>query len=160
MKTFLKWFFVGFLLRMMPAAPSVGTDVNVWGTELNNFLGVAHDLTTGALLDAAVGKINSINSQTGNYTLTNADGGRLVTITAAASNSVTIPTDAAMSGGALPIGQMIMVRQGGAGQTAIVAASGVTMRARGGFTALNGQYAYVTLIKIAANTWEIFGDTA
>lgn len=144
----------------MPAYPSVGTDINVWGTELQNFEAVSRDLATGDLLDKAVGK-STINAQTGTaYTLVNADAGKIVRMTNAAANTITVPSDANMSGGSIAVGTVITIAQGGAGLTAIAAGAGATLLARG-LTApvhMAGQYAYAMLVKVAANTWEISGD--
>ena len=144
----------------MPAYPSVGTDINVWGTELQNFEAVSRDLATGDLLDKAVGK-STINAQTGTtYTLVNADAGKIVRMTNAVANTITVPSDANMSGGSIAVGTVITIAQGGAGLTAIAAGAGATLLARG-LTApvhMAGQYAYAMLVKVAANTWEISGD--
>lgn len=159
MKRFLFLAAVGYLARLMPAAPSVGSDTNVWGTELNNFLGSHADLTTGALLDSALGHLN-FNVQTASYTLQKADSGKLVSLNGASSMNLTIPTDANMTGGAMAVGDTVLVRQGAGGSIAFVAATGVSLNSRGGLTHTAGQYAYATLLKVAANQWEIFGDLA
>lgn len=144
----------------MPALPNVGADVNVWGAGLNAFLSAHSDPATGELLDSAVGKMNQ-NAQTGTaYTLVNADAGRLVSMTNGSPSTLTIPTDASTAGGAMAVGTVITLRQGGAGQLTIVGASGVTLRSRGSLTKIAGQYGYATLIKVAANTWELTGDLA
>lgn len=141
--------------------PTPGGDINVWGAGLNAFLANFADTATGQLLDSATGKVN-FNLQTGSaYTLVNADVGRVVSMNNGGANTITVPTDAAMSGGAAPIGAQIHFRQAGTGQTVFAASAGVTIVARGLTTIhLAGQYAYATATKVAANTWEISGDLA
>lgn len=160
MRTLLKFFLLGFLLRMMPGLPTVGADTDQWGSEINAFLAVAHDPNTGGLLDSAVGKA-TINEQTGTaYTVTKLDQGRIVSANNAAANTVTFPSDANMSGGAMDIGAITTIRQAGAGATAIAAGSGAVVRARGLVAPIHlaGQYAYATAVKVAANTYEVSGD--
>jgi hypothetical protein len=50
------------------------------------------------------------------------------------------------------------VSQYGAGQTTIVATSGVTVRSSGGNLKIAAQYVAVSLIKIATNEWYCFGN--
>lgn len=161
MKMFLKWFLLGFLLRALQALPQVGGDTNTWGTELNGFLSVSHNPSTGELLDAAVGKVNfNFQNNVASYTVANSDAGKVISMFNASACTVVIPTGAAMGGGAMPIGQTFMVREGGAGQVTIQAAAGVTLQSRGNAFRTAGQSAYVTAVQIAADTWELTGDVA
>jgi len=50
--------------------------------------------------------------------------------------------------------------QYGAGQTTVVAGSGVTVRSSGGKLNLSGQYSGASLIKIGSDEWYLFGDIA
>jgi hypothetical protein len=98
----------------------------------------------------------TINAQTGtSYTHVLADAGKIVSMNNAASNTLTIPTNASVT---FPVGTMILVRQAGAGQTTVAGAGGVTINSRGGALKLAGQYAYATLVKVATDTWELSGD--
>lgn len=140
--------------------PTPGGDINVWGAGLNAFLSSFVDTATGQLLDSAVGRA-TLNIQTGTaYTLVAADAGKIVRMTNGAANTITIPSDANMSGGSLPVGTVITVAQGGAGSTAFVAGSGVTLQSRGALTHMAGQFAWAMLVKIQANVWELSGDIA
>jgi hypothetical protein len=82
-----------------------------------------------------------------------------IQMTVGSANSVTIPTDATYN---YPIGASIDFQQTGTGQTSFVAASGVTFQASSvnGTMALKlrGQFSVATALKVAANTWAIFGD--
>jgi len=95
------------------------------------------------------------NRQTASYTLALADRGKLVEMNVATANNLTVPLDSSV---AFPIGTKIDVSQYGAGQTTVVATSGVTVRSAGGALKLAAQYSGATLVKIATNEWYLFGD--
>lgn len=97
----------------------------------------------------------SINAQTASYTLVLGDAGKIVSISNASANTLTVPTNASV---AFAVGTTLLVRQAGAGQTTVAAASGVTVNSRGSALKLAGQYAYATLVKVATDTWELSGD--
>lgn len=95
------------------------------------------------------------NRQTASYTLALADRGKLVEMNVATANNLTVPLDSSV---AFPVGTKIDLSQYGAGQTTVVATSGVTVRSAGGALKLAAQYSGVTLVKIATNEWYLFGD--
>lgn len=96
----------------------------------------------------------SISAQTASYTLVLADAGKLVEVSNASANTLTIPTNASV---AFPVGTTILVVQTGAGQTTIAEASGVTVNGTPGLK-LRAQWSAATLIKRATNTWLVMGD--
>lgn len=104
----------------------------------------------------ATAQLVAINAQTSSYTLVTSDQNKAVQITNAGAVNCTVPTDSTM-GTAIPTGGVLEVRQWGAGQVTVVAASGVTIYARVGLK-LAGQYAVAVLYKVAANTWLLVGD--
>lgn len=81
--------------------------------------------------------------------------GKLIEMNVATANTLTIPIQATSQ---LPVGAKIDVTQYGAGQTQIVAASGVTLYSAGGATKLRVQYSGATLIQADTNVWYLFGD--
>jgi len=97
------------------------------------------------------------NAQTGTtYTLVLTDVAKVVSLTNAASITLTIPTNATV---AFPTGTQILLYQGGAGQVT-VSGAGVTIRAQGSKTKINGQYAIAGLLKVDTNEWVFFGNTS
>jgi hypothetical protein len=107
-------------------------------------------------LDAAkTNKLITTNRQTASYTLVLSDADKLVEMNVGSANNLTIPLNSSV---AFPTGTQILLAQYGAGQTTIVATSGVTVRSNGGKLKLNVQYSGATLIKIAENEWYCFGD--
>lgn len=94
-----------------------------------------------------------INPQTASYTLVLSDASKLVTMDNASANNLTVPPNASV---AIPINTQILVQQIGAGQTTIVAGSGVTINSYAGLK-LMGQWAMCVLIKTDTNTWTAGG---
>ena len=98
-----------------------------------------------------------INAQTGTtFTPALTDAGKLVTASNADAISLTIPTDATVD---FPIGTQILVMQLGAGQVTVSAVTlgTTTIISRNGAKTA-GQYALISLIKVAANQWVVGGD--
>jgi hypothetical protein len=108
-----------------------------------------------ATLGSTSSGVLTINSQSASYTLVLTDAGKIVSISNAGANTLTVPTNASA---AFSIGTTILVRQAGAGQTTVTAAGGVTVNSRGTALKLAGQYAYATLVKTGTDTWELTGD--
>lgn len=110
---------------------------------------------TQTALDAKTAKLITTNRQTASYTLVLSDADKLVEMNVATANNLTIPLNSSV---AFSTGTQILLAQYGAGQTTIVATSGVTIRSNGGKLKLNAQYSGATLIKIASDEWYLFGD--
>lgn len=96
-----------------------------------------------------------INTQTASYTLVLTDGFKTVEMNVGSANNLTVPPNADV---AFPVGTMIDPVQIGAGQTTVVAGSGVTISSKGGNLKLTGQWSGATLYKRATNTWVLIGD--
>lgn len=116
--------------------------------------------------DGATG-VNAIRAVTGtSYTMLSSgatpgvtpgtDKGVLVTINNAAANTFTIPLDLGQTN--YPINFQTSVMQLGVGQTQIVAASEVTLLSANNMRYLRTQYSACTIIRVAANTYYMFGD--
>ena len=97
------------------------------------------------------------NAQTGTtYTLVLTDVAKVVSLTNAASITLTIPTNASV---AFPTGTQILLYQGGAGQVT-VGGAGVTIRSQGSKLKITGQYGVAGLLKVGTDEWVLFGNTA
>lgn len=96
-----------------------------------------------------------INNQAGDYTATITDfnTNTITRMTSASANNYTIPLNATVP---FPIGTQLLVAQIGAGQTTIVATSGVTINATG--LKISATKNAVTLIKVATDEWDAFGN--
>lgn len=95
-----------------------------------------------------------INSQSSSYTLVLADASKLLLMTSASAQTVTIPTNASV---AFPTGTKIDIVQTGAGQCDIAGASGVTLNSEGSKKKINAQYQVVSIVKTATDTWLLMG---
>jgi hypothetical protein len=124
-------------------------------TELGYVNGVTSAIQTQ--IDAKTNKLVVTNRQTASYTLVLSDADKLVETNNASANNLTVPLNSSV---AFATGTQILLAQYGAGQTTIVATSGVTIRSNGAKLKLNAQYSGATLIKIDTNEWYLFGDIA
>jgi hypothetical protein len=106
-------------------------------------------------LDAKTNKLVVANRQTASYTLVLSDADKLVEMNVGSANNLTVPLNSSV---AFSTGTQILLAQYGAGQTTVVATSGVTIRSNGAKLKLNAQYSGATLVKIAENEWYLFGD--
>jgi len=141
----------GSALNLEPASASFGGVVTT-GTQ--SFAGAktfSNDLTISGILNVTV----TTNRQTASYTLVLADRGKLVEMNVATANNLTIPLNSSV---AFPTGTKIDLSQYGAGQTTVVATSGVTIRSTNSWVKLNARYAAATLIKIGTDEWYLFGN--
>lgn len=101
-------------------------------------------------------KGSTLNAQTvTTYNLVLTDAHKTVTLTNGSAIDARIPLN---SGTAFPIGTRIELIQGGAGQVTVTPTSGVTVNSSGGKTKLGAQYAVATILKVATDTWYLFGD--
>jgi hypothetical protein len=97
----------------------------------------------------------AVNAQTGaSYTLVLADAGKVIERNNASANTTTVPPNSSV---AFPTGTVVEVTQYGAGQTTIVAGSGVTIRTPSTLV-LRARYSSVALRKRATDEWVLAGD--
>lgn len=106
-------------------------------------------------LQESVWELDTTADTTTAYTLVLGDAGKYVTLSNAASITLTIPTNATV---AFDVGTVVNVVQLGAGQVTIAGAGGVTVNSEGSKLKLKGQYAVASLLKTATNTWVALGN--
>ena len=94
------------------------------------------------------------NQKTSSYTLVLADRDKVVEISNAGANTLTIPPESSVN---YPVGTQIIILQTGAGQTTIVGDSGVTVNATPGLK-LRDQWSMATAIKRGSDLWVVTGD--
>ena len=124
-------------------------------TEIGYVNGVTSPLQTQ--LDTKQAKLNTFNRQTASYTLVLADAGKIVEMNVASANNLTVPLNSSV---AYSIGTEIQVLQYGAGQTTIVATSGVTLRSKSSQLKIGNQYTGVTLVKVGTDEWYVIGNVS
>lgn len=130
-----------------------GIDLTTIESDITTLQGDVTDLETAVGLLTNV----SLNNKTANYTLVLGDATKAIEMNVASANTLTVPANATV---AFPVGTQIIVIQTGAGATTLTSAGGVTVNSKDGNLELGGQYAGVTLIKRATNTWVAVGDLA
>lgn len=114
------------------------------------------DVFTAANANILAQSIVAINAQTGTaYTTVLTDVGKLLTITNAAAQNITIPPNSSVAYG---VGDQINIMALSTATTTIVAGAGVTLNSNGGKLVLNGQYAVATCLKTDTNTWVVVGN--
>ena len=119
------------------------------------------DFTAGqvllaAELDAVATAMIAINAQTGaSYTTVLTDDGKLITVSNASANTLTIPPNSSVAYG---IGTQINIAQLGAGTVTITAGAGVTLNSAGAKLKTDAQYAVATCVKTDTNTWFVVGN--
>ena len=113
--------------------------------------------TPGAIdLSVSVPYSPAVNNQTGtSYTALLTDANDMITLNNAAGITMTIPPASSVN---FTIGTQIAFQQLGAGQVTLTAGSGVTFRSADDAYKLVKQYSGAVAIKIASDTWGIFGD--
>ncbi|WP_156831018.1 hypothetical protein [Kaistia granuli] len=145
---------------------AIGSNVLAYDADLAGITTAGRAMVTAASAAAQraaieaekIGERTGINSQTGTaYTLVLADKGKLVRMSNAAANVLTVPPNSSV---AFPVNSWIDIGQYGAGQTSIAAGAGVTIRSSGAKLKLGGQYSAAQLIKIATDEWHLIGDIA
>lgn len=99
------------------------------------------------------------NIRTSSYTLALSDQSKMIEMNSSSATVLTVPTDSTVN---FPIGTYIVVLRTGTGSVAIEgmvgSPSGVVINFTPGLT-LRAQWSMATLIKRAANTWVLSGDT-
>ena len=119
------------------------------------FVGDGSQLT-GINLTSKRDKLNTFSQQTASYTLVAGDADKIVEVSNASANTVTIPAESTVN---YAVGTEITILQTGAGQTTIAGAGGVTVNATPGLK-IRAQWGAATVIKRGTNLWVAIGDLA
>lgn len=102
---------------------------------------------------AAYQAARGINDQTASYTLVLGDAGKHVRMNVGSANNLTVPPNSSV---AFPTGTVITGIQKGAGQTTLVAGSGVTLNATPGLK-IAAQWGSFGLVKVDTDVWDVMG---
>jgi hypothetical protein len=95
-----------------------------------------------------------VNITVGAYTLALTDDGKFVEMNNLTNTNLTVPPESSVN---FPTGTTITIVQVGAGQTTLVAGSGVTLNGTPGLK-LRAQYSGCVLVKRSSNNWIALGD--
>lgn len=89
------------------------------------------------------------------YTLVTGDTANFIQFTNGSAVTLTIPPNSSVP---IDIGMSVSYEQAGAGVVTATAGVGVTITSAGSAVATGGKYAVVSLLKVATDTWVIFGN--
>jgi hypothetical protein len=129
------------------------SDVTATSPSLGDTL--IYDGSNWAAVPSLLGRLIRVIDSPGDYTLQLPDAtGTLIRMTGAIPTAVTIPTDSTVN---FPIGANVLVSWNGIGQVFVLAALGVTIDTPDSYN-IGRQYGKITIIKTAANRWEIEGN--
>lgn len=109
--------------------------------------------TANKKVSLAVARNSPVKTESSSYTLVLADAGKWIRMDNASANNLTVPPNSSV---AFPVGTEIHVEQKGAGQTTIVAGSGVTINTSETLK-LAARYAVATIKKVASDEWTLIG---
>ena len=111
----------------------------------------------GTQVKVGVPSITPITEKTAAYTLSNTDErDTIIEVNSGSAVTLTIPEDATVD---FPVGSTLDIIQTGTGQVTIAGSGSAVVNGTPG-TKLRTQWSSVTLLKRAANSWLVFGDTS
>jgi hypothetical protein len=126
--------------------PTIGSFTNATHSHTNAAGGGT--LTGGAIY-------YGFNSNTGNYTLTLSDAGKVLPFSTTSTGTVTVPLNSSV---AFPTGSVVNFIQTGTGPILMTGASGVTIQSENSKLKLKAQYAVAGVLKTDTDTWVAFGN--
>jgi hypothetical protein len=110
---------------------------------------------TPAGLNAKFMDYGAVLSAGGSFTLALTDRDKYYTMIGSGTQTITIPTNAAIP---LPVRTSIVFEMAGTGAVVFAPAGGVTLRSKDNKRTIDGQYSLVTLTKVAENIWNLAGS--
>ena len=126
--------------------PTIGSFTNA--THTHTAASGGGTLTAGAIY-------YGFNSNTGNYTLTLNDQGKVLPFNTSSTGTITIPLNSSV---AFPTGSVVNFIQTGTGPILMTGASGVTIQSENAKLKLKAQYAVAGVLKTDTDTWVAFGN--
>jgi hypothetical protein len=133
------------------SATTAGTVTTAAQTNITS-VGTLTSLTVAGTLtaDAYILSSSGIQAKTASYTLVAADNGKVITMSVATANTLTVPAS-------LAVGFNCTIIQIGAGQTTITA-SGTTLNSVSSFLKISAQHGSASIISYASNVYNVAGS--
>ena len=133
-------------------AIGLGANTTVIGTSSTTSAKVWGAVTAAGTLtaDAYILSSSGIQAKTASYTLVAADNGKVITMSVATANTLTVPAS-------LDVGFNCTIIQIGAGQTTITA-SGTTLNSVSSFLKISAQHGSASIISYASNVYNVAGS--
>jgi len=85
------------------------------------------------------------------------DVGKWLDFTSGSAQTATLPADNVVN---FPISTVLTFSQAGAGALTVAAGAGATVQSAGNKLAAAAQFAVIQAVKVAANTWRLYGNLA
>jgi hypothetical protein len=133
------------------SATTAGTVTTAAQTNITS-VGTLTSLTVAGTLtvDAYILSSSGIQAKTASYTLVAADNGKVITMSVATANTLTVPAS-------LAVGFNCTIIQIGAGATTITASS-TTLNSVSGFLKISAQHGSASIISYASNVYNVAGS--
>jgi hypothetical protein len=134
------------------SAVGLGANTTVIGTSSTTSAKVWGAVTAAGTLtaDAYILSSSGIQAKTASYTLVAADNGKVITMSVATANTLTVPAS-------LAVGFNCTIIQIGAGQTTITA-SGTTLNSVSAFLKISAQHGSASIISYASDVYNVAGS--
>jgi hypothetical protein len=120
--------------------------------------GVGIDWNSGTFqfdLEPSISNTSTVITKNSSFTLELADVSKTILLSTSSPMNLTIPLNSSV---AIPVGYQYHFIEFGSEKTTFVPASGVTINSKNSQLFLDGRYSKGTLIKVATDSWVLYGD--
>jgi hypothetical protein len=98
---------------------------------------------------------NTVITKTSSFILDAVDVGKTIVLNMSSPSNLTIPSNSSV---AIPVGYQFNLLEIGLGRTTFSLGSGVTLNSKNSQMYIDGQYGKATLLKLAEDSWIVYGD--
>ena len=106
-------------------------------------------------LSSTLGLQTTISTKTSSFVLGLSDAGKTILLNTSSPMTLTVPTNSSV---AIPVGYQYFVIEAGSGRTTFTPASGVTINSKNSQMYIDTQFGKATLVKVATDSWIVYGD--
>jgi hypothetical protein len=106
-------------------------------------------------LSSTLGLQTTIATKTSSFILGLSDAGKTILLNTSSPMTLTVPTNSSV---AIPVGYQYFVIEAGSGRTTFTPASGVTINSKNSQMYIDTQFGKATLVKVATDSWIVYGD--
>ena len=106
-------------------------------------------------VEPRIANINTVITKTSNFTIDLADVSKTILLSTSLPMVLTVPLNSSV---AVPVGYQFNFIEIGTGTTTFTPDSGVTINSKNSQLFLDGRYSKGTLVKVATDSWVLYGD--
>ena len=99
--------------------------------------------------------LNTTITKTSSFTLEEGDVNKTIVLNMSSPSNLTIPSNSSVP---IPVGYQFNLLEIGLGRTTFSLGSGVTLNSKNSQMYIDGQYGKATLLKLAEDSWIVYGD--